>query len=128
MINIGCKDRGIDKYEILADRYGLESSKQLSPAQVDDFIKHLEHLGWEKQPGKKSKFVPYQTGPQRKVAKMWSVLGKAGVLDKPGDESLQRYVRKMTKKSHLKFCDKDNCNIVIEGLKAWGKRENVDVY
>lgn len=119
---------GIDLYELIADRFGYTSSRQLTNDDVNELVKHFEDEGLEpKRTTKKGGFVPYKHGYQRKVWVLWDELGKAGVLEKKGDKSLQAYVRRMTKKSHLRFCGRADCDVLIESLKAWGQREKVDV-
>ena len=111
---------------ILAHRYnGKSSSLDLSQRQADDLIHHFKSLGFKVR-RKKAK-NQYRTPMQRKVAAMWSTLGKAGALKKPGDKSLQSYVKRMVKRDHLRWCGKEECGMLIEALKAWAKRENVDV-
>lgn len=82
-INIACKELKIDKYDLLADRYGVESSKQLTMKQLYDLYEHFRSLGWTPRrgnaPAKKGDFITIKPGPsaaqQRKVLAMWHRLG-----------------------------------------------------
>jgi hypothetical protein len=86
-INIACKELGLDKHQLLADRYGLQSSKELNGKQTVDLLHHLESLGWRAKAGRQSAnrtrfgFIAIKPGPaaaqQRKVLAMWVRLGYA---------------------------------------------------
>jgi len=126
-IHIACKDLGVEKYAILADRYGLDSSKQLTPCQVRDLLSHFTSLGWKVKRPKNSKISPQYSDPQmRKVVALWITLAKAGVIKNRSDLALQAYVKRMTKVTNLKWCSGYQLDQIIESLKAWGKRERVD--
>jgi hypothetical protein len=82
-INIACKELGIDKYNLLADRYGLESSKNLTAKQVVDLLDHFRRLGWKVKRGstgqRKGYFIKIQPGPlalqKRYILALWKALG-----------------------------------------------------
>ncbi|BDD85956.1 hypothetical protein [Desulfofustis limnaeus] len=57
-INIACKQLGIDKYQLLSDRYGLGSSKDLNRRQVWDLLEHLRRLGWRAKRSNKTPTSP----------------------------------------------------------------------
>jgi len=89
-INIACKELGLDKHQLLADRYGLQSSKELTGTQTFDLLRHLQSLGWRAKsgrgaPGKADRtrpgYIAIKPGPaagqQRKVLAMWARLGYA---------------------------------------------------
>jgi phage gp16-like protein len=46
-INIACKDLGIDKHHLVADRYAVDSTTKLTPLQTADLLRHLKSLGWK---------------------------------------------------------------------------------
>ncbi len=126
-INIACKQLGIDKYNLIADRYGLESSKQLTRQQTLDLLLHFKALGWKpvrkKSFTKKNKTSPhYEDARMRKVVALWITLADAGVVKNRANYSLQKYVKRMTGKDNLRWCDGADLNVLIDGLKAWGKR------
>lgn len=84
-IAIACKELGIDRKSLIADRYGLASAKDLSGAQLGDLYRHFRDLGWKiktkKRPAreKKDPFISVAKGPagrqQRKVLALWNGLG-----------------------------------------------------
>ena len=95
-INIACKELQLDKYQLIGDRYGLESSKQLLPWQLEDLYKHFAHLGWKPSPSKKHHGKRYPKGYQRKVQALWITLGKAGAIKNYNDLALNAWVKKMS--------------------------------
>ena len=127
-INIACKELGIDKRQLISDRYGLESSKDLNPRQLGDLLGHFRALGWRIKRKPDSRATPkYEQPIQRKVVAMWITLGRRGVVRNASNQALQRYVKRMSGMDDLKWCNGYQCNLIVESLKAWGARNNVDL-
>lgn len=131
-INIACKQLGIDKYGLIADRYGLESTKQLTQQQTVDLLLHFKALGWQpvrkKSSTKKGKSSPrYEDARMRKVVALWITLAKEGVVKNSANYALQKYVKRITRKANLLWCETPDLNLLIDGLKQWGKREGVNL-
>jgi hypothetical protein len=82
-INIACKELHLDKYQLLADRYGLESSKDLTDSQLADLYEHLHRQGWRVKAGKagtrRGYFIRIPPGPmalqKRYILALWTALG-----------------------------------------------------
>ncbi len=127
-INIACKELGIDKYQLLADRYRLNSSKDLSRTQVWDLLGHLRRLGWRAKRSKKAPTSPvYLEEQKRKIVALWIALHKAGVVRDRSDRALQHYVKRMTGVDNLKWCEGAQINAVCQSLIEWGRRVDIDV-
>ena len=128
-INIGCKELGIDKYDLIADRYGVESTKQLNRKQTWDLLEHLKVLGWKPKCGKKQKRTTpkYKSAAKRKVIALWLTMHETGVIKNKSDKALQSYVKRMTGVDRLSWCDDQQTGVVIQSLIEWAKREDVDV-
>ncbi len=127
-INIACKELGIDKYGIIADRYGIESTKQLNRQQTFDLLLHFKALGWKVKRGKRKTTSPkYKDPMMRKVVALWITLADEGVVKNRANYSMQKYVKRMTGKDNLRWCDGNDLRQLIEGLKQWGKREGIDI-
>ncbi|MFA7175046.1 MAG: regulatory protein GemA [Kiritimatiellia bacterium] len=87
-IAIACKELGIDRKALLADRYGLKSAKDLTGPQLTDLYRHFRAFGWTiktaKRPAGKKKeknpnYIEVANGPaglqQRLVLRLWNSLG-----------------------------------------------------
>ena len=126
-INIACKELGLDKHQLLLDRYKVESSKQLTMWQLADLYKHFRSLGWRVKRSKESRLSPkYVDAQHRKIVGMWIHLADAGVIRNRSDKALQAYVKRVVKIDNLKWCSGSECFSLIESLKAMGKRNGVD--
>jgi len=127
-INIACKELGLDRHQLLSDRYKIESSKQLTAWQLADLYKHFNGLGWRvKHSGKNNLSPKYDDRRHRKIVAMWITLHKAGAVKNSSDLALQAYVRRTTGIDNLRWCGDKECFALIEGLKAWGLRAGVDL-
>lgn len=127
-INIACKQLGLNKYDLLADRYGLESSKNLNRQQTVDLLQHFKVLGWKPKRKKSSKASPkYEDAQMRKIVAIWITLAQAKVVRNGSDQALQKYVKRMTGKDNLKWCDGEDLHNLIESLKKWAIREGVEL-
>lgn len=127
-INIACKELGLDKSQLISDRYNKDSSKYLTIAQLADLYKHFRSLGWRVKRKKNGNASPiYNDKQRRKVVALWITLADEGVVKNRSDMALQRYIKRMTKKDNLKWCDSQDCNRVIESLKSWGLREGIEL-
>lgn len=126
-INIACKELGLDKKQLLADRYRLSTSKDLTRAQLWDLLAHFKKLGWRVKRTAGSPASPRYDDPmQRKIVAMWIELAAAGVVKNRSDRALQAYVKRMSGVANLKWCDGQECFKLIEALKKWGARHDID--
>ncbi len=124
-INIACVELGVDKYQLLMDRYGLTTSKDLNRGQTWDLLAHLKRLGWQPKPGKKTLSPPYDEAQQRKIVALWIALHRAGAVRSSGNQALQGYVKRMTGVARLEWCDGEQTNRVCQSLIEWCKRKQV---
>jgi phage gp16-like protein len=141
-IHIAAKEIGLDDEgyrHLLADRYRVESARELTPRQVADLLAHFRRLGWQARPGRQAKEKSgsgsaLASDPQsRKIRALWITLHKAGVVRDPSESALAAYVQRMTKSrvqpqgvAALQWCDGAQKHRIIEALKEWGKRTRVD--
>jgi len=127
-INIACKELGIDKYGLIADRYGLESTKQLTRQQTIELLLHFKAMGWKvkrgQSNGKRNKTSPrYENPAMRKVVALWITLADEGKVKERANYALQKYVKRMTGKDNLRWCDRSDLHVLIEALKSWLERD-----
>jgi len=131
-IHIAKKELGLtdEAYrDIMRAQFRKESAAKLTPGQACQLINHFRSLGWkpkyqQKLPGVYSRPNDAQEG---KIVAMWLELAKAGVVRNKSDKALQAFVRRMTKKHHMRWCTTQEKNMIIEALKDWGTREDVDL-
>ena len=67
------------------------------------------------------------SGPQSKVFAMWKRMEAAGALRSGEYSSLRTFVQRQTGLSDLAFCDGQACSTLIESIKAWAKRLQIEV-
>jgi phage gp16-like protein len=136
-IKIAQKELGLvdDDYRaILKVQFNRTSCMQLSTVQAERLIRHFQKLGWvKKSQNKLPGFEVPPDGKSQKILALWITLHKAGPVKDGSDQALMKFVKRMTKtktfpgKDHLKFCDGQDKFKIIEALKDWAKREDVDV-
>jgi phage gp16-like protein len=133
-INIGCKALGLDKRQLLADRYGLETSKDLTGHQVRDLLGHFRRLGWRAKPPRKTIRPQHASGPlasdpqARMIRGLWITMGKAGVIRDPAETALNGYCKRMCKVDALAFTTVTMKIGLIENLKKWQARDLLETY
>jgi phage gp16-like protein len=113
--------------DILAVNFKVDSAKDLSVRQAEQLLDFFRAKGWTMKPSKKHQGKKYPQSYQRKVQALWITLGRSGAIRNCNDIALNAWVTKMSKRSDLRFCSYEDCAVMIEALKAWGKREGVDV-
>ena len=125
-IHIAKKELGLsdDAYrDILRMRYKKDSAAKLSSAQARNLVDHFKTLGFRVKRKKNSKASPKYDNPQmRMVVALWITLGNEGVVKNKADQALQKYVKRMTGKDNLRWCDGMDLDRIINSLKKWEKR------
>lgn len=103
---------------ILFAQTGKDSSKDLSERQAEKVIRHFKSLGWKPRRSRKGR--PLASDPQsRKIRALWITLHKMGVVKNSSERALGRYVKRMTGRDDLRWCDRYQKSLVIESLKEW---------
>ncbi|MBU0946938.1 MAG: regulatory protein GemA [Proteobacteria bacterium] len=130
-IHIAKKQLGLsdDAYrDVLQMRYKKDSAAKLSSAQARNLVDHFKALGFRVKRKKSSKTSPqYDDGQMRRVVALWITLGNEGVVKNKSDQALQKYVKRMTGKDNLRWCDGGDLDRIIESLKKWAKREDIEL-
>jgi hypothetical protein len=121
------------EYEGLLAGFGVESSRDLSYSQADELLSELQRRGWtpkttksnaanrEKHGWGKAKYEylrprpGYMADPRqlRKMEAMWR-----DIANKPGDDSLEKFVERQTGIKKLVWLHKKHAVSVITALKA----------
>lgn len=132
-IHIAKKELGLTDEiyrDILKARFGKskDSAAKLTPGQAFSLLNHFQKLGW-KPKGQRSLpgiSIP-SDGQSKKIQALWINLHQAGAVKDGSDQALMKFVKRMTGKDHLKWCDGQDKNKIIEALKDWATRENVSL-
>ena len=130
-VHIAKKDLALedDDYRAIIRRVSkdrTDSSAKLSQAQLHDLLAELRRLGWK--PNAAALGRGAARDPQSsKVRALWLTLAEAGVVRERGESALRAYVKRMTGRDDLRFCDSAEKWRLIEALKAWALREGVEI-
>ena len=122
------------EYEGLLAGFGVESSRDLSFSQADELLAELKRRGWTPKPAKRKNRSAgrdkgwgtnkyeylrprpgYMADPKqlRKIEAMWR-----DIANKPTDESLEKFVERLTKIKKLEWLHKKHARAVLTALKA----------
>lgn len=135
-IHIGCRELGLDSDDRRAlqlEVCGKTSMTDMTEADLKLVIKRLKKDGFEPSSKGRKKHPPAPRSDLKLIHVLWTKLGDAGALDRPGRDGLNAFIR-------ATFGDKwgsvpadidmlrdaAQINAVVRALKAWGKRANID--
>ena len=117
---------------------GQSSAKDMTLAQRRQLLAHLSGL----QAIAAGKPKPLYTGPRRGVQRsasddsderwskaraLWALLAQAGEVRTNTDAALTAYVKRQTSMEAWRFLNGHQINTVIESLKRWCRRANVEM-
>ena len=128
-IHIAKKDLGLDRetYEaILWDQAKVHSSADLDAAGRRKVLEHFKSKVWRPKRNKTSPTGRHKaTGSKTqadKIRALWIAMHKAGIVKSGSEQSLNRYVKRITGIDNLDCLYPKNANRVIESLKQWQTR------
>jgi len=111
-----------DDYKImLLDRYGKDSTANLTINELIDLTAHLNELS-----GQSQKSIP--DAQARKIWVLWRELHKIGEVRDPSERALNKYVERQTKRGNTpgvrsyRWLNRYQASAVIESLKKWQMR------
>lgn len=128
-IHIAKKELGLTDEEyrdILYCQYRKKSSKDLTPGQAWKLLAYFKNMGWKpkQQSALPGMSVP-NDGQSKKIQALWITLNQAGIVKNGSNKAMMAFVKRITKKDQLKWCDSQEKNRVIEALKEWAARKEV---
>jgi Protein of unknown function (DUF1018) len=115
---------------------GKASSADMSAAQRAQYLAHLsglqERAGLISPRPQKRPYVQRSADDDQderwgKARALWHALAAAGVVHTNTDAALIAYVKRQTKLEHWRFLNGHQVNTVIEALKKWCLRNNIDI-
>lgn len=140
-IHIAQKDLGMtteDAQALKLQLVGKSSAADMTVAQRRIVLSHLSGL----QAQAKGETKPAYTGQRRdlersisddkderwgKARALWSLLAQAGAVKVDTDAALRAYVKRQTSIEAWRFLNTHQVNSVIESLKLWCRRANVEI-
>lgn len=129
-IHIAKKELGLDDdtYRDVIERVSkgrTRSSKDLRFSELHDLLAEFKAKGWKHKAATLGRGAAKD--PQsRMVRGLWIELADAGVVRDRSEKAIRAYVKRMTGREDLTFCDGRDKHQLIEALKAWGAREGVE--
>ena len=134
LVHMAAKQCGQDedaRRDFLETLTGKRSSADCSIGELERVVQaYTDRYGWRKKPS--SRKAEAANGQQLKIRALWASLAALDALDNPSDESLIRFVKRVTKTKRglsidaLRFLSAGEATSVIEALKGWLEREGVD--
>lgn len=134
-IHIGCRSLGLDaeqRRELQLVVTGKASMKDMNEGDLKAVLKRLQNDGF-KTASKRSGFKPAPRADLRLVHKLWSELGKADQLKDKSRKGLNTFIRAQFEgvwgsvpADVDMLRDHRQIDAVIQALKAWGQRADID--
>ena len=119
---------------------GVASAGVMSTLQRRQYLAHLSGLQESAAlaRGDKPAYTPKRAPLYRtvdddqddrwgKARALWAALGAAGVVHTDTDAALMAYVKRQTHVEHWRFLNTVQINSVIEALKRWCRRAQVEI-
>jgi phage gp16-like protein len=135
-IFVGCRELGLDhetRHDLQLNVTGKSSLTDMSERELKLVVDALETKGFVVQKSGKTGNKRAPRADLRLVHVLWGKLGEAGALREPSRAGLNNFIRKQfgeTWQSVPADVDmlRDHTQIddVIQALKAWARREDVD--
>lgn len=101
---------------------GKRSTAGMNPGQHKLVLDEFKKLGWT--PKKRKPVGKDWRAPRiRYIKGLWQQLGALSLLDKPDEEGLTLFCKKLMKGDKLEWATSFELNNILEALKAWLKRE-----
>jgi len=117
-IHIAKRELGLDDttyHGILWDRYHQDSAADLTPDQAADLLELFREKGWR----------PASAGQRALIHVLWQKLQKEGVIHHGDDRALDAFISHHTGHGDLRHLNVHDASRVIEMLKKWIERENL---
>ena len=134
-IHVGCRELGIDseaRRELQLVVTGKASMKDMDEADLKAVLKRLQESGLKVSSGGK-KHAKASRPDLRLVHVLWTKLGAAGQLRDPSRKGLNKFIRERFGKAWSNvpadvdmMRDHKEIDQVIQALKSWGQRVDID--
>ena len=130
-----CRDLGLDddaRHDLQLRVTGKESLSDMTDGELKLVISEMKRMGFRHARGSRYKLAP--RADLRLVHVLWSRLGAAGTLERPGRDGLNAFIRTQfggawgsVPADVDMLRDAAQINAVIRALKAWCARAGVEL-
>ncbi|QHH96724.1 gp16 family protein [Acinetobacter dispersus] len=113
--------------DILKSTTGKDSSKLLTPAQLEAVLERLKQLGFAVESKDKTGVKNLAGDKQSKLIRhLWLQLHQAGVVKNGSEQALAKFVENRVHVSALQFLSTKHADMIINHLREWCKRCGIE--
>lgn len=111
------------------DADGRYSATTMSIGQLSQAVERMKESGFKPKPKRKfSHDKPdWRASRIAKLNAMWLAMAEAGVVGDKSRAALETWCKRYHKKDRLQWASSKELNACIEQLKAWAKRNDVEL-
>jgi len=115
--------------DILQNLTGHDSSARINDTQAEKVLRFfIKVKGWKPKYQQQLPGITIPSDPMsKKIQALWITLHKAGVVKNGSDLALLSFVKRVAETDRLEWCKDSDKNRIIEALKAWAKREGIEL-
>ena len=135
-IHVACRELGIesdDRRALQLEVCGKTSMSDMTDVDLKKVLERLKKDGFQGVSRRQKKRPAASRADLRLIHVLWGGLGAAGVLERPGRDGLNAFIRaRFGDKWEMVPADVDmlrdhvQIDAVISALKDWGKRADID--
>ncbi|MCH7304338.1 MULTISPECIES: regulatory protein GemA [Acinetobacter] len=130
LIHVAKNKLGLDDdvyRDILKSTTGKDSSKLLTPAQLEAVLDRLKQLGFTIESKNKDDFKNLANDAQSKLIRhLWLQLHAAGAVKNGSEIALAKFVENRVDVSALQFMSSKHADMIINHLRQWCKRCGIE--
>lgn len=112
--------------DILKSTTGKDSSKLLTPAQLEAVLDRLKQLGFTVESNKTGVKNLASDAQSKLIRHLWLQLYHAGQVKNGSEKALAKFIENRVKVSALQFLSTESADMVINHLRQWCKRCNIE--
>lgn len=135
-IHVACRQMGIDsdmRRDLQLEVCGKASMRDMNHGDLTLVVRRLERSGLKKVSTKKHRHPTASRADLRLIHVLWKGLGNKGILKRPARDGLNAFIRARFEGVWDSvpidvdaLRDHGQISQVIEALKSWGKRVDID--
>lgn len=112
--------------DILKSTTGKDSSKLLTPAQLEAVLDRLKQLGFTVESNKTGVKNLASDAQSKLIRHLWLQLYHAGQVKNGSEKALAKFIENRVKVSALQFLSTESADMVINHLRQWCKRCGIE--